>query len=248
MMKALIRNLLSQVGLDIRRKQAGEVPYQSDGLTTLHNHSFLKNARYQQALQRAIKADPGLSYMTWRLHVALWAANHASRLEGNFVECGVNKGFLSSAIMDYLDWNHQGRDFYLFDTFEGIVADQLSEDELQSGRLEYNRLYQDTYARTSANFAEYQRVHLVKGMVPQTLQAAHVGNVAYLSIDMNCAGADTAAFEHFWPDMTAGGIVLLDDYAYCMFEETYRAFNEVAARYQIPILSLPTGQGLIIKT
>jgi hypothetical protein len=124
----------------------------------------------------------------------------------------------------------------------------LNKDELDSGRLDHNRLYKDTYAGTAANFAEYQRVHLIKGTVPETLGKVSIDQVAYLSIDMNCAGADTAAFEHFWPKMPKGGLVLLDDYAYCTFEETYRAFNAVAAKHQISILSLPTGQGLIIKS
>jgi hypothetical protein len=247
-MKALIRTLFSKLGLEVRRRNAAEKRYVSDGLSTVHNHDFLNDPRYQQALKRAVQADPGLGYMTWRLHVALWAAHHACRLEGDFVECGVNKGFLSSAIMEYLGWNNLDRRFFLFDTFEGIVADLLNKDELESGRLEHNRLYKDTYAGTQANFAECQRVYLVKGIVPQTLETTSIDKVAYLSIDMNCAGADVAAFEHFWPKMPSGGLVLLDDYAYCTFEETYRAFNEAAARHHISILSLPTGQGLIIKS
>lgn len=247
-MKTLIRTLLSKLGLEVRRRSAAEKRYESDGLSTVHNHEFLHDPRYQRALNRAALADPGLDYMTWRLHVALWAAHHACRLEGDFVECGVNKGFLSSAIMEYLGWNELERRFFLFDTFEGIVAGLLNQDELESGRLEHNRLYKDTYAGTLANFAEYQRVHLVKGTVPQTLETVQIDKVAYLSIDMNCAAADTAAFEYFWPKMPPGGLVLLDDYAYCTFEETYRAFNEAAVRKQITILSLPTGQGLIIKS
>jgi hypothetical protein len=247
-MKPLIRRLLSKLGLELRRRNATEKRYECDGLSTVHNHEFLSDSRYQRALRRAVQADPGLGYMTWRLHVALWASHHASRLEGDFVECGVNKGFLSSAIMDYLDWNTLNRSFFLFDTFEGIVPELLNQEELESGRLDHNRLYQDTYEGTLANFAGYQRVHLVKGTVPGTLETTRIERVAYLSIDMNCAGADTAAFEHFWPKMPCGGIILLDDYAYCTFEETYRAFNKVASRLHIPILSLPTGQGLIIKS
>lgn len=247
-MKAFIRAIFSKLGLEVRRINASEKRFVSDGLSTVHNHDFLDDPMYQQALRRAIQADPGLGYMTWRLHVALWAAHHASHLDGDFVECGVNKGFLSSAIMEYLGWNNLGRSFFLFDTFEGIVADLLTKDELESGRMNHNHLYKDTYARAMGNFAEYQRVHLVKGIVPQTLEMTKIEKVAYLSIDMNCASADTAAFEHFWPKMPLGAVVLLDDYAYRNYEQTYQAFNEVAARHQISILSLPTGQGLIIKS
>ena len=46
----------------------------------------------------------------WRVHVGLWAAFSASKLDGDFVECGVNRGFLSSAIMEDLDGSI-GKDF-----------------------------------------------------------------------------------------------------------------------------------------
>ncbi len=55
----------------------------------------------------------------WRVHVGLWAAASCASLEGDFVECGVNRGFLSSAIMEHLDWDKTGKHFYLLDTFNG---------------------------------------------------------------------------------------------------------------------------------
>lgn len=40
-----------------------------------------------------------------RVHVGLWAAQNAISIEGDLVECDVSRGFLSSAIMNYLNWN-----------------------------------------------------------------------------------------------------------------------------------------------
>jgi hypothetical protein len=39
----------------------------------------------------------------WRVHVRLWAVASASQLDGDFVECGVNYGYLSNAVMEFLD-------------------------------------------------------------------------------------------------------------------------------------------------
>jgi hypothetical protein len=42
-------------------------------------------------------------------------------------------------------------------------------------------------------------------------------------------------------------MVLLDDYAYLGHDEQTRAMDEAAQSLGIEILSLPTGQGLIVK-
>ena len=53
---------------------------------------------------------------------------------GDFVECGVNKGFLSSAIMEYLDWNSLDRGFYLLDTFAGLGTHGVTVRSLPTGQ------------------------------------------------------------------------------------------------------------------
>ena len=45
------------------------------------------------------------------VHIALWVASRCARLEGDFVECGVNYGLNSSAIMHHLNWNKLGKNF-----------------------------------------------------------------------------------------------------------------------------------------
>ena len=74
-----------------------------------------------------------------------------------------------------------------------------------------------------------------------------VKNVAFLHIDMNCAYPERAAFEHFWGLLSPGAIVLFDDYAYFAYENAAEAINSAAASLGADVMSLPTGQGLIIK-
>lgn len=69
-----------------------------------------------------------------------------------------------------------------------------------------------------------------------------------ISIDMNCAEPEVAALNFFWEKLVPGALVLLDDYA---FSKSYRqhkqAFDSLAEELNFNILSLPTGQGLIVK-
>ena len=53
--------------------------------------------------------------------------------------------------------------------------------------------------------------------------------------------------EYFWPKLVPGGIIILDDYGYGNNQDQKWAHDTWAASKRIKILSLPTGQGLIIK-
>ena len=64
---------------------------------------------------------------------------------------------------------------------------------------------------------------------------------------MNCALPERAALEFFWDRLSPGAIVLLDDYGYRGHECQRDAIDEVARSKYVRVLSLPTGQGLIIK-
>src|SRR5206468_8241631 len=96
--------------------RSGAPVHDEDGLRTDHAHRFTEAPRYQRAYARAVRAG-GFDYrVRWRTHTILWAAETAARLDGAFVECGTGKGFMASAICEYLDWTD--RPFYLFDTFQ----------------------------------------------------------------------------------------------------------------------------------
>jgi len=228
--------------------------YDFDGLLTVHNASFREDPRFQAAYKRGLQATWGVNPRTeWRIHVGLWAASMASRAPGDFVECGVNAGFLSSAILNYLDWNNLDRKFYLVDTFEGPVLTQFSKEEIDSGRLAVAQqaLSEEAYVtdleRVRRNYSEWHRIEIVKGSVPEVLPAVDTRGIAFLHLDMNCANPEAAALRHFWPHVASGGIVLFDDYAYFGYEAQGIALGEIAAALGAEILVLPTGQGLIVK-
>ena len=98
-----------------------------------------------------------------------------------------------------------------------------------------------------ANFSEWPNAVVVQGAVPEVLDTVNIADVAFLHLDMNCALPEQAALEFFWERLSPGGVVLLDDYAYFGNESQTEAIDSVSARLEFKILSLPTGQGLIVK-
>jgi len=243
-----IKDLVRAIGCRIGLINSNDVYYNQDGLFTCHNCDFMRDPRFLEAYQRGVKACEVDYKFHWRVHVALWAASYAVNLPGAFVECGVNRGFLSSAIMQYLRWNDLNKQFFLFDTFSGLDESLINEEEIALGRLKFTReRYSECYEKVKENFAEFHNVTLVRGSIPSTLVQVEINSVCFLSIDMNCAAPEIAAANFFWPKMVQHGVILLDDYAYKGYRPQKIAFDCFAAEKKVQIFSLPTGQGLIIK-
>lgn len=228
-------------------------PYDADGLRSMHNHDFMDEPGFAAAYARGVAAAGADYQWHWRVHVGLWAARSAWRVPGDFVECGVNRGFLSSAIMQHLDWNRGGRTFWLLDTFGGLDARYVSDDERAGGVLERNRRELDSgfYTRdldvVRANFAEWPGARIVVGSIPETLGEITSQALAFVHIDLNCSPPEVAAIDALWPRISAGGVVLLDDYAYYGYQPQKDGMDAWAAANGVAIASLPTGQGLILK-
>ncbi len=202
--------------------------YHRDGLTSIHNHDFMVDAAFRAAYARGVKAASDYHW-EWRVHIGLWAAASAAKLDGDFVECGVNRGFLSSAIMQFLDWDSVGKTFYLLDTFEGLDYRQVAEDDVVSRRRNESRLADGFYVsgadQVRENFSQWRNVRVIEGSVPATLSQIDAAKIAYLHLDMYAAAPEVAAFETLWPRLTAGAIILLDDYAYAGYEPQKRAMD-----------------------
>jgi Macrocin-O-methyltransferase (TylF) len=221
--------------------------YNEDFLMTTHNADFQRNPRFVAAYERGIEAVGGDYRFRWRVHVGLWAASSAIRLPGDFVECGVNRGFMSSAIMHYLDWNRRDRRFFLLDTFKGLDGDLLTDEERRLGKTENFNNYTECFAEVQANFTEFENVVLIRGSVPSTLPQADTDAVAYLHIDMNCVAPEVAAINYFWDRLVPGAIVLLDDYGSPGYEPQKDGMDSFASERDVEVLSLPTGQGMLVK-
>ena len=107
--------------------------------STQHGHDFMSDPRFNEAYDyafNATKADPA-HHGPWRVHIATWAANTALRRNGDFVECGTARAFVTTAILKYTDWNlvSGDRHFYLIDTFEGIIEELQTDAERAMGAI-----------------------------------------------------------------------------------------------------------------
>ncbi len=252
---AFINRLIRRTRYTIERlpkSAARALVYNQDGLRSIHNSDFMKDPSFCKAYERGCRAASDYSWH-WRVYIGLWAAFTASKLPGDFVECGVNRGFMSSAIMEFLDWDSLNRTYFLLDTFEGSGLRHVSDKDYKRGeekgkeRSSASEFYVEGVESVKANFSQWKNVRIIKGSVPDTLTHVDTMSVAFLHLDMNSSQPEVAALSFFWDRLLPGAVILLDDYAYRGFESQKHAMDALAQQKQVMIASLPTGQGLLIK-
>ncbi|KAA1419433.1 hypothetical protein F0U44_13440 [Nocardioides humilatus] len=215
-----------------------------DACVSMAEPAWLDDPVFAKAYAEAKSISAWGRDIRWRVQTLVKSAAAARHVEGDFVECGVDTGGTARAVMAYLgDEAFEGRTFYLFDTFHGIVPEQLLPDE----PAPIEDRYPDVADVARANFADKPYARIVEGMVPETLSAYTGTKVAYLHIDMNAAYPEVEAFKFFWNFLSPGAPVVFDDYGFPRHRAQRRALDEVAASLGVEIMMLPTCQGIVYK-
>ena len=247
-----LRRQIAKIARSVLRKNfnvelvAGPITYNEDGLASQHNCDFMSHPKFSSAYARGAETGSwGQSSLNWRAHVVTWAAQNGLHLDGDFVECGVNRGGMARVIQEYTRLQDTSRKFWLLDTYNGLVERYLTESERLRNASHWE--YQECFDVVRQTFAPYTNVVLVRGEVPDTLPEVKAERVAYLGIDMNCTEPEIAAATYFWDRLSSGAMVVLDDYGWNGHGEQKAAFDSFANERGVEILSLPTGQGLIVK-
>jgi O-methyltransferase len=246
MLPSLVKDYLKS------RTRRRKVDYYADGLG-LRGKSLaaIEDPVFKSAFEKAVELNREgwngkVPDIRWRAHTAVWAARHALALEGDFVECGVYLGILSLTIAHSLDFSRVPKNFWLFDTWDGLSEAALTTAEKKRSD-EQGWIYRGVYDLAVRNFEPFPNVTLVRGTLPASLEGQPINKIAYLSIDLNSASPEEAVIRLLWDRIVPGGIILIDDYGWIGFDEQRVMWDAFAAECSVPILSLPTGQGLIIK-
>jgi hypothetical protein len=220
--------------------------YEGDGFATLHRAPFLADPRFRRAYAhaKAIGAWHGAD-IEWRAYTVCWAAQKAAGLEGDFVECGVDRGGFSRVAMDYIGFESLApRRFFLVDTYAGIPEETLVGDPHRDLLASH---YADTYEQVVRTFAGFPNAVVVRGKVPEILPKVEVEKVCYLCIDLNTIDASIAAAEYFWDRLVSGAPLVFDDYGQTFFAGMGDALDAFARSRGVEILALPSGHGLLFK-
>lgn len=205
--------------------------------------SFFEDENFTSVFNDIAKADI-YKEMAWRMNTLTWAAKQASKIDGDFVECGVFRGFKSFFILKYIDqevWNN--KKFWLYDTFEGQPLDFDPDSPVHNAEHNKPQLYDFIKDR----FKVFSNVEIVKGIVPFSLEDSRPKKISFLHLDMNSIKAEIGALELLFPRMPKGGLCILDDYGLKSFHALHKAHKRWFNERGYDILEMPTGQGVVVK-
>jgi O-methyltransferase len=154
----------------------------------------------------------------------------------------VYKGFCSAFLADYLNFSAIAKSYYLYDTFAGI-PEGFDTEATGHPSLAEPGLYESVRDR----FALYPNVHVVRGVVPETLHEIGPEKIAFLHLDMNSSKSEIAALEVLFDRVSPGGIIVFDDYGWSAYRAQQIVEDKFVQDRGYRILELPTGQGLLFK-
>lgn len=212
----------------------GSGVFASDNLFTFgRNLSFLDDLPLMAAVEKHADTVTEKAIL-WRTAVLTWAARHALRLDGDFVECACYRGTTARILIDALDLSHTDKRYYLYDTFESDPrAPEVSRAQFE--------------AQVRNRFAGLPNVIVTAGNVPEVLDRVVPDQISLLHLDMNNAVAEIGALEKLFHRMVPGALLILDDYGWLQYREQKLGEDAFFAKLGYFVLELPTGQGVVIR-
>lgn len=217
--------------------------YVGDSFGTSHNVSFLKDKDFIKAYNKACKIVGHDSKIHFRIHQLFWAGIYTKNIIGDIVEVGTGTGFSMLALLNYLkNWNKNKKKLYLFDTFSPYKVDEFGKSTSNKSKF-----YASSFEKTKSNFKNFDRVNFVQGDVFKTLNKYRNLKISMLHVDLNYAEAEVYSINFFWKNISKGGVIILDDFAYQGRERQFLYISKLAKKLNFNVLIVPSGQGIIIK-
>ena len=172
-------------------------------------------------------------------------------VEGDLAECGTWKGgSMMAAALTLIRLGDTERDLYLYDTFAGMA--QPTEEDVRSPYDGYSphRRYRRNRRGATSDWAAVsvervrrslestgyppERIHLVAGLVEETLPGHAPEQLALLRLDTDWYASTKHELAHLHPRLSEGGVLIVDDYGH--YEGARRAVDEYFAESGEPVL------------
>jgi hypothetical protein len=173
-----------------------------------------------------------------------------ANIPGSIVECGVWRGGSMMAVAHTLKrLTDDGRDLYLFDTYEGMTRptdlDICCDGKPALIKFERTNKTSDTSDWCYASIEEVQRnlvstgyntnrLKFIKGKVEDTLPRSAPNQISLLRLDTDWYESTRHELIHLFPRLSAGGVLIIDDYGH--WQGSKKATDEYLAQNNIFIL------------
>jgi len=170
------------------------------------------------SLPRAVVPNPEpLPIGIANINILIRLLDQTRNVAGDVAECGVFQGHSLVSMACYLKQNGISRTVYGFDSFEGFgesVSGDLTlggthPEWKQAGAMNETSL---ELVQSKATRFGLKNVKLVKGFFANTLPAYSNLTFSLVHLDCDTYASYRECIEFFYPRMSPGGVILLDEY------------------------------------
>lgn len=177
-------------------------------------------------------------------------------IAGDFAECGCWKGLSAYITCHYISKFGGGREFHIFDSFEGGLSNKTDQDENLRYQLSEQEIVEEKlhFASTESHIHRalegHNNYHLYKGWIPERFDEVTDTQFAFINIDVDLYQPTKDSVEFFFLRLSPGGIVVCDDYNMSQFPGAKSAIDEFlhANSSQVQYFyEVPMGGCIIIK-
>jgi len=173
-------------------------------------------------------------------------------LDGDFLECGVFKGF-SSLFLKFFEENlnnYKAHNYYLIDSFEGLS--EISNEDIPINENTYRNKkgnLKSNFDEVDTLFKQYHNINVVKGWIPEIFDKLDKNNrYKFVHLDVDLYKPTLDSLNYVYDKVIKGGIIITDDFQSNLFPGNKKAWLEFFNKRKINSwVSLPSGQAVLIK-
>ena len=183
-------------------------------------------------------------------------AEATATVPGQRAECGVFRGLsalLIAATLRNLDPDFDGAGLHLVDSFRGLSAmhpaDAVAVTAGSGDSSAKFSMAEGAFSGTSAGhvrevLSEFPGSKVVEGWIPDVLETLPEASWALVHLDVDLYEPTLGALEYFVPRLSAGGVVVNDDYLSPLFPGAGQAWDEYFQERSLPFVVLDSGQAV----
>lgn len=236
--KKIVKKAFRVLGYDVQK-----LPRSYVGIPDAELYQPLYCPWLQPAFQRYYENAARHSIVSQdRCYVLYSLGRQALNIPGSFWECGVYKGGTASLLVTMLRDHAASKKMHLFDTFHGMPQTDSQRDLHKKGDFS-----DTTLAEVKANVDGAETAFFHCGLIPDTFAGLESETIAFAHIDVDIYEAHVSCLHFIYPRLSAGGIMVFDDYGSPTCPGARLAVDEFFIdKPEVP-LCLTTGQAIVIR-
>jgi len=228
----------------------------------------MTNSRWEILLdglvKRAMFWSPLRSYLLYKYRYAFTPgqlarltalATEAVAAPGDFCEIGCYRGYTTVWLNRHLDAVAPAKRYWAIDTFGGFVPADVAHERSARGKdSAEDRRALDKFTVNSQRW--FDRTMTLNGITRVTSHAAAVQDFAfpagarfcYVLLDVDLYRPTKAALEKLWPQLSPGGVIVVDDcHAGHVYDGSRQALEEFCAAQGLRFEVVETKLGVLRK-